>query len=63
MKQFDYFARMTNTTYLKDAEIGGRIYYYASEDGLAWHRVSSRTHSDLNAHNRELRAQRKKCAG
>ena len=67
MKQFTCFARMTNTTYLKELESGGRTYYYASGDGLAWHRVSRRTHADLNAHNRELRAMRQamrqKCSG
>ena len=53
MKPYEYFTAITRgTIYLKRCKVHGRIHFFASDDGLAWYRVSHKTANTIRSHNR-----------
>ena len=53
MKPYEYFTAITQgTIYLKRCKVHGRIHFFASDDGLAWYRVSHKTANIIRSHNR-----------
>lgn len=56
MKPYEYFAATTRgTIHLKRCIVHGRIHFYASDDMLAWHRVSHKTAAIIRSHNAEVK--------
>ena len=52
MKPYEYFTSSTRgTIYLKRCKVHGRIHFFASDDGLAWYRVSHKTAEIIRSHN------------
>ena len=53
MKPYEYFTAIARgTIYLKRCKVHGRIHFFASDDGLAWYRVSHKTAEIIRSHNR-----------
>ena len=53
MKPYEYFTAIARgTIYLKRCKVHGRIHFFASDDGLAWYRVSHKTANIIRSHNR-----------
>ena len=52
MKPYEYFTAIARgTIYLKRCKVHGRIHFFASDDGLAWYRVSHKTANIIRSHN------------
>ena len=52
MKPYEYFTAITRGTIrLKKGIVNGRIHFFASDDMLAWYRVSHKTAKLICSHN------------
>ena len=53
MKPYEYFTAITRgTIYLERGIVNGRTHFFASDDMLAWYRVSHKTAKLIRSHNR-----------
>ena len=53
MKPYEYFTAITQgTIYLERGIVNGRTHFFASDDMLAWYRVSHKTAEIIRSHNR-----------
>ena len=52
MKPYEYFMGNTRgTIYLESGIVNGQRHFFASDDGLAWYRVSHKTADIIRSHN------------
>ena len=52
MKPYEYFTSATRgAIYLNRGIVNGRTHFFASDDGLAWYRVSHKTADIIRSHN------------
>ena len=55
MKPYEYFTSATRgAIYLNRGIVNGRTHFFASDDGLAWYRVSHKTADIIRSHNAYL---------
>ena len=56
MKPYEYFTAITRgTIHLKRGIVNGRIHFFASDDMLAWYRVSHKTADIIRSHNTDVK--------
>ena len=61
MKPYEYFTAITRgTIYLKRCKVHGRTPFFASDDGLAWYRVSHKTAKIIRSHNADIKDLKRK---